>query len=266
MLHPSPTGAVFTTRQLRGWKKLNHSAVQTALQSSPLCQASAAYDDMDAGQLFDLHDSTLRSKLEEFVPIHTIKSRFQSSTPWFDDECRTIKRQVRMLERRYRRSGDPEDRLSLIEAARNKHRTFREKENLFWESAVTSNSGNPGKLWRTATSLLGAPSHPSTVQPAFSAEDFLGFMGRKVETVRADTNGAPPPVFGSVECSLSSFELSSEEDIRRIIQSSPAKSCDLDPAPTFFVKNFLDCLLPFLTRMSNDSLEESCLPPSQKRL
>ena len=110
--------------------------------------------------------------------------------------------------------GDPEDRLSWIEAARNKHRTFREKENLFWETTVASNSGNPGKLWRTVTSLLGAPSHSSTVQPAFSADDFLGFMGRKVETVRADTNGAPPPVFGSVECNLSSFELSSEEDIR----------------------------------------------------
>ena len=263
--HPSPPGAVFTTRRVRGWKKLDHSAVRTALQSGPLCQASAAYDDMDASQLFDLYDSTLRSTLEEFVPIHTIKPRFQPSTPWFDDECRTIKRQVRMLERRYRRSGDPEDRLSWIEAARNKHRTFREKENLFWETAVASNSGNPSKLWRTVTSLLGVPSHSSTVQPAFSAEDFLGFMGRKVETVRADTNGAPPPVFGSVECSLSSFELSSEEDIRRIILSSPAKSCDLDPAPTFFVKDFLDCLLPFITRMCNVSLEESCLPPSQKK-
>ena len=100
--HLSPTGAVFTTRQVRGWKKLDHSAVRTALQSGPLCQASAAYDDMDAGQLFDLYDSTLRS-LDKFVPIHAIKSRFQPSTPWFDDECRTIKRQVRMLERWYRR-------------------------------------------------------------------------------------------------------------------------------------------------------------------
>ena len=60
---------------------------------------------MDAGQLFDLYDSTLRSTLDKFAPTHTIKSRFQPSTPWFDDECRTIKHQVRMLERWYRRSG-----------------------------------------------------------------------------------------------------------------------------------------------------------------
>ena len=157
-------------------------------------------------------------------------------------------------------SGGP-----AVVAARNKHRTFREKENLFRETTVVSNSGNPGKLWRTVTSLLGVPSHSSTVQLAFSADDFLGFMGRKFETVCADTNGAPPAGFGFVECNLSSFEMSSEEDIRRIFQSSPAKSCDPDPAPKFFVKDFLDCLLPFITRMCNVSLKESCLPPSQKK-
>ena len=220
---------------------------------------------MDADQLFDLYDSTLRSTLEKFVPLHTIISRFQPSTPWFDDKCRTIKRRVRMLERRYRKSGDPEDRLSWIEAARDKHRSFRERENLFWETTVASNSGNPGKLWRTVTSLLGVPSHSSAVQPTFSAEDFLGFMGRMVETVRSDTDGAPPPAYGSVDRSLGSFQPSSEEDICTIIQSAPAKSCDLDPAPTFFVKDFLDCLLPFITRMCNVSLKDSCLPSSQKQ-
>ena len=68
-----------------------------------------------------------------------------------------------------------------------------------------------------------------------------------------------------MDCSLGSFQPSSEEDIRTIIQSSPAQSCDLDPAPTFFVKDFLDCLLPFITRMCNVSLKESCLPSLQKQ-
>ena len=40
-------------------------------------------------------------------------------------------------------------------------------------------------------------------------------------------------------------------------------SCDLDPAPTFLVKEFLDPLLPFLTRLCNVSLREGRLPSSQ---
>ena len=50
---------------------------------------------------------------------------------------------------------------------------------------------------------------------------------------------------------------------RKVIGSSAAKSCDLDPAPTFLIKEFLDPLLPFLTRLCNVSLQEGRLPSSQ---
>ena len=52
----------------------------------------------------------------------------------------------------------------------------------------------------------------------------------------------------------------------KIIQSAPVKSCDLDPAPTFFIKDFLDCLLSSITRMCNVSLKESCLPLITQRI
>ena len=49
-----------------------------------------------------------------------------------------------------------------------------------------------------------------------------------------------------------------------IIIASAAKSCDLDPAPTFLVKECLDVLLPHLTRLCNVSIQSGCLPLSQK--
>ena len=45
--------------------------------------------------------------------------------------------------------------------------------------------------------------------------------------------------------------------------SSPSKSCSLDPAPTFLVKEYIDTLVPFLNRLVNASLSEGCLPTSQ---
>ena len=44
----------------------------------------------------------------------------------------------------------------------------------------------------------------------------------------------------------------------------PTKSCTLDPIPTFFLKEIVDTLLPFLTTMINMSLLEGHLPGSQK--
>ena len=52
---------------------------------------------------------------------------------------------------------------------------------------------------------------------------------------------------------------------RKIIGVSPSKSCDLDPVPTFLVKDYLDTLLPFITRLCNASIREACLPATQKK-
>jgi len=46
--------------------------------------------------------------------------------------------------------------------------------------------------------------------------------------------------------------------------SSPIKSCSLDPVPTFLLREFVDLLLPYATRMVNASLEEGRLPISQR--
>ena len=46
--------------------------------------------------------------------------------------------------------------------------------------------------------------------------------------------------------------------------SSPIKSCSLDPVPTFLLREFVDPLLPYTTRMVNASLEEGRLPISQR--
>ena len=45
---------------------------------------------------------------------------------------------------------------------------------------------------------------------------------------------------------------------------SPAKSCALDPIPTFLLKEMVDVLLPYLTAVINTSLLERRLPSSHK--
>ena len=52
--------------------------------------------------------------------------------------------------------------------------------------------------------------------------------------------------------------------VRRIIISSPVKSCSLHPVPTFIVREFVDLLLPYLTCMVNASLAQGRLPSSEK--
>jgi len=46
--------------------------------------------------------------------------------------------------------------------------------------------------------------------------------------------------------------------------SSPANTCLLDPVLTFLVREFIDLLLPYITRMVNASLRQGRLPDPQK--
>jgi len=81
----------------------------------------------------------------------------------------------------------------------------------------------------------------------------------------AATAGQPAPTLdNSAPASLSSFHPCSESDVRRIVMSSPAKTCSLDPVPTFLVREFIDLLLPYITRMVNASLSQRRLPDFQK--
>ena len=174
-----------------------------------------------------------------------------------------MKRDVRRLERRYRSSKDVSDRLAWITAQREKHYLFRTKENEFWERTVNEQKSDSKKLWRTVSTVLGKSAGKSTSPPSSPAE-FLSFLESKVETIRSATASAPLPVFTHTDSNLDSFDICRPDEISKIIKASAVKSCDLDPAPTFFVKEYIDVLLPHLIRLCNVSIQSGCLPISQK--
>ena len=88
---------------------------------------------------------------------------------------------------------------------------------------------------------------------------------RKIDAVRSDTAGlSPPPAFVSASSSLVSFRPCSKSEVHRLIMSSQVKSSSLDPIPTFLVREFIEILLPYMTKMVNSSLAAGRLPTSQK--
>ena len=64
--------------------------------------------------------------------------------------------------------------------------------------------------------------------------------------------------------SLPSFRSCKSSEVRRIIMTSPVKSCSLDVVLTFLVREYVDVLLPYLTSMVNASLTQGRLPISQR--
>ena len=68
-----------------------------------------------------------------------------------------------------------------------------------------------------------------------------------------------PPVSCSYKDKFVSFWTMSEEDVLKIIKSTPNKSCDLDPIPTSLVLDCISVLLTPITNIANYSLQEGSL-------
>ena len=98
------------------------------------------------------------------------------------------------------------------------------------------------------------------------ADQFASFFTNKIKKIR-DTfapSGTEyevhPP---SDPPKITVFRNVSEDEVGKIIKSSPTKSCLLDPWPTFLIKECIDVLLPSLTKLVNCSLMEGCIPDTK---
>ena len=113
-------------------------------------------------------------------------------------------------------------------------------------------------------SLLGhgRGGRASTNLPTFSAETFLERFTAKTSLIRHSTADQPRPMFSSTKHRLHALQEISSTELRRLIFSSPPKSCELDPVPTFLLQEVIDDLLPFLTALCNSSIHEASLPDS----
>ena len=63
---------------------------------------------------------------------------------------------------------------------------------------------------------------------------------------------------------LASFNNVTVEEVSQILRKTPNKQCELDPMPTWLVKELRDVLAPIITSMANASFTRGLFPDSYK--
>jgi hypothetical protein len=73
------------------------------------------------------------------------------------------------------------------------------------------------------------------------------FFAQKVETVSADiTNAAPPVIRRRFVGPLSRFQPMTIDEAAKLLARAPTKSCQLDPVPTWLVKQAFHLFAPIV--------------------
>ena len=122
-------------------------------------------------------------------------------------------------------------------------------------------------LNRTNENIL--PTHKCGTE---LANRFVNYFGDKIKSIRQDLENSSNTPNGTINVisdfdgvPLKEFRIVHQEEVRKIISSSPSKSCSLDPIPTSILKLCLDELTPVLTLIVNTSLEFAEYSPELKR-
>ena len=120
------------------------------------------------------------------------------------------------------------------------------------------------RLWATVNNILHRKAMPSRPD----STDTLSFFVDQIEKIRLKLRTdyhkpefIPPP---EIKCPLTSFEPVTSEEVRKLILTSPTKTCALDPIPTSLLKSCVDVLLTPITNIVNLSLKSGVFPDTLK--
>ena len=109
----------------RVWKKFNINGFQNELLKSTLCTADFANDDScssrDVDSMVNQFSTTITALLDKHTSVTEITVRESTHRPWFDDDSRTTRQDVRRLERRFKAAR--KHRLGTVQVLSDKWRT-----------------------------------------------------------------------------------------------------------------------------------------------
>ena len=120
-----------------------------------------------------------------------------------------------------------------------------------YSDKVRENEDNPKALWNSIKKVLHRS--PKIVLPDHTD---------KIARLRSGllSTDANPSVSGFCKNKFVSLGTMSEEEVLKIMKSTPNKSCDLDPIPTSLVLDCIGVLLTLITNIVNYSLQEGSFP------
>jgi hypothetical protein len=264
-----PQNHTTVRRQRRCWRQFNFDRFCDDLAQSTLVHSKA--DDTSIDELFDLYDTTLRSLIDTHAPVKTVSIRTARTAPWYDTDCRAMKKETRRLEKHYRFEKLYRTNLCAVSKVQwqnqfKKQRMFFQQKLIdYWTSVIDDCRHDSKALWSKLRLQMTPPPPPNS--SCFSADDFAQHFTAKVGKIRAATAAAPPPQIESrsVAATLSSFTPVTAVEVQRLLSQSTSKHCLLDPIPTWLLKRTADIVAPVLTVLSNMSMQLGVFPQLHKQ-
>ena len=193
--------------------------------------------------------------------------------PWYNDSIRATKCLIRQLERRWRTTELECDRLAYCLQRQLVVSSIHRAKLKYHMGQIADVSGDQKKLFTIVAKLLHTDHDtPLPTCDSFDAlvEQFSDSCSEKISKIRCEFTPSVSNVDiytdgESQTCLLNAFEPATETEIGIMLKSSPVKSCELDPIPTWLLRDCAPDIIPVLTTIVNMSLRTRVMPSPLKR-
>jgi hypothetical protein len=266
------------TISFRQYKKIDKEQFQSDLEASDLITKPA--DSLE--ELIDQYNDTLTALIDKYAPLKTKTLTDRPATPWYSDKIKDLKATERKCEDRWRDTNKLTVHRVAYQDARNAvNAEIAKAKTGYFQDKVDKCGTDQKALFRVVDEILHSkdnkplPQHDDLTDLLNQFSDFFQQKIAKIrenldaDQINQDTATAltsvlpiddPPP-----PATFSTFEALTTEEVKKIITSSPTKSCPLDPLPTWLLKELCDTLSPVIAKIVNLSLLTGHLPTSMKK-
>lgn len=224
------------------------------------------------GNLNDLtgrYTSGLCTLLDKHAPLVTRTVISRPDAPWYTDTNRIEKRERRRLERKFLESKDHDDLLSYRKQCGLVAKHIYDAKTTYYSNSIESCKGDQKSLFRLTNKLLVNEQEkrlPECNNDSILANKFGNFFHDKIKTIRSsfhNTDNAEEEI-NTTPLVFTSFRPVTDNELLQTIISLPEKSCELDPIPTWLLKQCAHELLPIISTLINLSLVSGSFPDDFK--
>ena len=222
--------------------------------------------------LVDFYNNNLQYILDKHAPEQHRQVAMRRPTPWISQDIRPEKQKRRKLERIWRRTQQEDDYNAFKAQKIRVNCMLEDSKSKYYSGLISENASNPKNLFKCLNMALHrkqvSPLPPHSSDLAL-ANEFSEFFSGKIQVIRDNLEKLSPEKTPLLEISkyrtvFTTFELVTEDDVKKLVLKAPKKHCTLDPLPTWLMRECLEELLPILTRIVNLSLQHGYMPDTLK--
>jgi len=137
---------------------------------------------------------------------------------------------------RFRRRRTDADKRVWADKLKEMRKLYEAKCSSFWRTAIAVNKDDSKKLCRALHGVLDEATAEET--GTRTADEFATYFKDKIDSVRVST--ASTPLFDvptKASPTLAQWTAMTHDEVEQMIGSALNKTCQLDPAPTWLIKD-----------------------------